>query len=842
MGRRKRKLRRASGLILLLALAAGIASLIAYRATRPEVRRPGEDLADITRSLAADLPPEAPRAVFTDVTENAGLGSFRSFLGDRSSQLPEDMGSGIAWGDYDNDGDDDLFLVAAGGPLTEPEETWAESMLFENRGDGTFSRVDSFPRTRIAGMGAAWGDMDGDGWLDLAVSGYNSLLLFRNTTDGAEARRLVRDPSFESLPGYWAGVSWADFDADGDLDLYVCGYVKYTETESAGARTSIQSGTAVPYTLNPASYEPERNLLFRNDGAGEFTEQAMVWGVSNPEGRSLAAIWHDFDADGRLDLYIANDISDNALLLNRGDTFEDVSLAAWVADYRGAMGLAVGDWNRDGDDDLFVTHWVAQENALYDSRLLENLAAGNRQLTFADLAAPLGLGQIALHSVGWATEFADFDSDGWLDLVVANGSTLESQDDPKRLKKQPLMLLWNRRGEYFHDLAVSSELLGKPRLGRGLAVSDFDLDGDLDIAVMELDSGVTLLRNEMQSGHWVELRLIDAERSRGRGEGATVIVHAGGLDLRRAVGETSYLSQSSLDVHVGLGEIEQIDGVEVQWLGGETEIFVNVEVDGIWELARGSGTGRRTAAAGSAQPGADRKRLQEFWRVQRAAMNAMKVDGDLERASELFEQALALEPDHTDSRYYLGNLLFALGDAERGLEVLDALRRHDPASQRAHKQWGVLRAITAADAAGLAEAQSALERALEINPEETGSLLALGEIAILRGNTKEALERLEWACRTNPRAVGGFYLRAYIVWKGGDAAASVALLRSALSARGPEWKPQGAAAEGDVRARMHVETSPLARFWESWSGTADPSTAFGQLDAFLATSKDRLSR
>ncbi len=850
IGRRKRKLRRTKRIVLSLALLSLAIALVAYRASRPEVRKPGEDLADITRSLARDLPSDAPYPEFSDVTQAAGLGDFRTFLGERSSQLPEDMGSGVAWGDFDNDGDDDLFLVAAGGTLTAAREAWAESMLFENRGDGTFSRVMDFPETRILGMGAAWGDVDGDGWLDLVVSGYNSLRLYRNRASkqpdfaaGTEARRLVRDESFADLPGYWAGVSWADFDNDGDLDLYVCGYVKYEEAEPGHNRSSMQSGTSVPYTLNPASFEPERNLLFRNDGSGNFTEEALLYGVSNPEGRSLAAIWHDFDADGRLDLYIANDISDNALLLNRGDSFEDVSLAAWVADYRGAMGLTVGDWNRDGDDDLFVTHWIAQENALYDSRLLENAAAGNDQLTFADLAAPLGLGQIALHSVGWATEFADFDADGWLDLVVANGSTLEANAPTRHLKRQPTMLLWNRRGEYFHDLAPLHDLLATPRLGRGLALSDYDLDGDLDILMVELDSGVRLLRNEIEQGHWIALRLRDPGRSTGRGEGSTTIVRAGGIELRRTVGGTSYLSQSSLSLHVGLGDLDRVDEVEVQWLGGKSETFTGVEVDAIWELVRGRKEATRVSPAlhpATASQGIatvlsqeEKERLLEFWKTQRSAMDAMKVDGDTERAITLFKRALALNPEHADSRYYLGNLLWTRGDRDRGLAELDALRRQIPMSHRAHKQWGVLRAMSASGPGDLADAATALERAHEINQEETGSLLALGEIAILQGQTEPARQRLEWVCRTNPRAVGGFYLRAYLAHRGGDPTASTELLRTAQAARGPEWKPPGAAAEGDVHRRMYIETSPLSRFWQSWDGIADPAVAFEPLESFL---------
>ncbi len=843
LSRRHRKLRRLKRWLLAATLVSAAALLWIYRATRPEIRRPGEDLTDITQTLAADLPADAPFPDFTDVTIEAGLGDFRTFAGERSSQLPEDMGSGAAWGDYDNDGDDDLFVVGAGGTLTRPPDGWAESALFENLGDGTFRRSAAFPETRIMGMGAAWGDYDDDGWLDLAVSGYNSLSLFRNVAGDpsggeAEGRRLAKDDAIPNLPGYWAGVSWADIDNDGNLDLYVCGYVRYEPDNSGAGRSSSQSGTTVPYTLNPASYEPERNLLFRNEGDGRFTEVALLYGLSNPGGRSLSALWHDFDQDGRLDVYVANDISDNALLLNRGDTFEDVSLAAWVADYRGAMGLTAGDWNRDGDDDLFVTHWVAQENALYDSRLAETSAAGNPQLTFSDLAAPLGLGQIALHAVGWGTEFGDFDGDGWLDLVVANGSTLETKEEPRSLKKQPAMLLWNRRGEYFHDLAPSSELLATPRLGRGLALADYDLDGDLDILSVELDSGVRLLRNDMAHGRWIEFDLVGS--AGGRGHGATVLVRAAELALRRTVGGTSYLSQSSETLHFGLGDVDRIDEVEVLWPGGTAERFDGVELDSRWKLVQGESRARPTRAwpsklAAEPIPEDPRERTLEFWKTQRAAMDALKRDGDVERASALLARALELDPEHADSRYYLANLLWAEGERERALVELDFLRDRDPLSHRAFKQWGVLRAMSAGTAADLDRAAEALERAVEINSEETGGLLALGEVSILRGRFAEARRQLEWACETNPRAVGGFFLRAYLAHRDGDRAQSVALLGAAQTARGPEWKPEGAVAEGDVRQRMHVENSPLARFWTGWDGDDQPAEAFRSLEAFLAS-------
>jgi tetratricopeptide (TPR) repeat protein len=823
-----------------IAAIAAVAGVFVYRATRPEVRRPGEDLPEITAKLARNLPPEAPMPRFTDVTAEAGLTGFRSFVGDRTSQLPEDMGSGLAWGDFDNDGGDDLFLVSAGGELTLPEEELAPSTLFENLGDGTFRPVESFPELRIRGMGAAWGDYDGDGWLDLAVSGYQVLRLLRNVEGRFEAAPDLPVPE----GGYWSGVSWADFDNDRDLDLYVCGYVQYVEDSGGVRHASEQYGTTVPYTLNPASFEPESNLLLRNDGGGKFQDVAAPWGVSNPEGRSLGALWHDFDADGRLDLYVANDISDNALFMNRGETFEEVGLSAWVADYRGAMGLTAGDWNRDGDDDLFITHWIAQENALYDSRLVDmaGVAAPNDsrpvQLTFTDQASPLGLGQIAIQSVGWGTEFADFDADGWLDLVVSNGSTLEAAGQPKLLKPQPMMLFWNQQGTHFHDLAPLNEELVKPRVGRGLALSDYDRDGDLDLAVMVLYEGIKLYRNDLETGNslGIELRSRGTGSGQGFGEGSTVVVRAGDLLLRRSLTRASYLSQSSRVLHFGLADAGGADSVEVHWHGGDSQTFGPLAAGAVWRLTEGEEQPRQVAGAAAVATRpieGDRERLVAFWAAQRAAMDAFKFDADCERAVPLFREALALDPTHEDSLYYLANCLAGLGDTAAALAELDTLRTTSPMSHRAQMRWGVLRAMHATGDEDLEAAEAALLRALEINREETGSLLALGEVAMLRGKFDQAEDHLERATTTNPRAVGGFFLRAYMAWKRGDEEAARRLLEAAQAARGPDWKPEGTTAEGDVKGRQYREESPLSRFWESWDGSIDPTSAFAGLDARL---------
>jgi Flp pilus assembly protein TadD len=812
--------------------------LITHRNGGGAQYQPGEANADITDSLGRKLPPNAPTPNLVDVTVDAGLADFVTFAGDRSSQLPEDMGPGAAWGDYDNDGDDDLFLVSAGGPLTAGPDRLAPSALFENLTNGRFRRVTGFPEPRVIGLAAAWGDADGDGWIDLVVTGYNVLLLYRNIHG-----RFERDPKFGPRNGFWSGAAWGDYDNDGDLDLYVCNYVQYVQTDADTAKASEQGGLAVPFTLNPASYPPGRNVFFRNNGTGVFTEVAEKLGVANPDGRSLSALWHDFDDDGWLDLYVANDISDNVLYHNVNGRFIDISHPAWVADPRGAMGLAAGDWNRDGDDDLFVTHWVAQENALYDSLLKDS-----GRLTFNDAADSAGLGQIGLPMVGWGTEFVDLDADGWLDLVVANGSTFETDDRPKQLTPQNPFLFWNARGEFFHDLAPFAAPLAAPHVGRGLAVSDFDNDGDIDILIMRHGERVQLLRNDMPQRNWVSvsLRARPTRDSLARPAiGAHTVAHVNGGTLRRAVTSASYLSQSSAVLHFGLGDATSIDRLEVRWRGGAIDAYSGLSAATRWEIVEGEPSPRQitrlpprsTTAVMTPTPASttDRERVVAFWNAQRAGMHAMKVERNCPKAIELFRTALLHDPAHEDARYYLGTCLAETGNAEGALQQYEELTRNNRQSHRGHAAWGTLRAITARSREDLARAEAALERAHRLNPEETGALLTLGEVALMRRDVKLARERLLLACQMNPRAGRGFFLLGYLRWKEGDTAGARGLLDEALQTRGPEWKPKGATAEGDVSRKAHSETTPLSRFWDGWDGAPVPAQAYARLDAYLTT-------
>ena len=860
---RKRRLRRTIAALAAALLVGGLVGVVVYLKSRPAQYRPDEQSDDITSSLAHELPPEAPEPRLADITREAGLAGFRNFTGDRTSQLPEDVGPGLAWGDFNNDGYDDLLLVSAGGALNIPTEQLQPCALFENLGNGTFRKVEAFPELRIHGMGAAWGDYDGDGFLDLIITGYDALILLHN--EGGTGK-FTRDMRLPDRKGFWSSPAWGDFDNDRRLDLHVCSYVQYIANDADRQKISQQIGTAVPYTLNPASYLGGLNALFHQRADGTFVDVATELKVQNPEGRSLGGVWHDFDQDGWLDLYIANDVSDNVLYRNVGGRFEDISHPAWVADYRSAMGLAVGDFDRDGDDDLHVTHWVAQENALYENLLINrharpsatNAPATTKQVSsrkppvmFVDIADQRGLGQIALPFVGWGTEFVDLDHDGWLDLLVVNGSTLEMDGPPpKRLQPQEAFLFWNRRGEFFDNLAPLNKTLSEKHVSRGLACADFDSDGDMDFAIADLFEGVRLLRNDMAAGHWLKMRLRSrnsAGTANGFGDGSTVIAWVGGVPLRRSVTGVSYLSQSSHTLHWGLGPATRVDRLEIRWHAGATNFIEGIEADAFYEILEGDNQPRRLVAdvrrlhseIGNSESlltsaaTNDRQRLLQFWNTQRAAMNAMKVEQDNAKAIRLFREAITLNPAHEDSRYYLGLCLASQGDAEGALGALAELQQINPQSHRAWQQWGVVRAIYAKTDADLAAAQQALQHAHALNPEETGALLLLGEVALLRGDRNLADERLAAATHTNPKAIGGFFLRGYLAWKRGDGGGAKDFLEQTRKALGPDWQPKGATSEGDVKRKQHVESSPLAPFWMKWNGQPDPATAFAALDQRL---------
>ncbi len=540
----------------------------------------------LTSILSREITPDMVRFTFDDVTNTAGI-SFRHFPAVRQSLLPEDMGSGVAWGDYDNDGDPDLFLVNFHGSILDPipdHPQRGRCALYRNDLNGTFTDVSAEAGLDVAlfGMAAAWGDYDNDDDLDLYITAYGRNLLFENNGDGTftditEAAG-VGDESFS------AGCAWTDYNGDGLIDLYVCNYVQFVHRKGDASRNTRQYGSEIPYTINPSSYLPQSNRMYRNNGDGTFTDVAKEIGVDNPDGRSLGVVCFDFDDDGLIDLYVANDVSSNGVFRNRGDgTFADIGAVSLAADYRGAMGLAVGDYDHDDDFDLFVTHWIAQENAFFENMFSEGWTddAGKRRVMFMDNSEVAGLGQISLKTVGWATGFADFDNDGHADLWVVNGNTLEQRDDHTRLKPQQLHLFRQEPGEGFYEIGRQAcPSLANEFVGRGGAYADYDLDGRIDLLAMRFGEGPLLLHNSTENDHhWISIRLRQDQLNT-RALGARITITCGELIQTAQVGaDGSYLSQHQLDLHFGLGESDTVDELTITWPDGSVQTEHDLQAD-----------------------------------------------------------------------------------------------------------------------------------------------------------------------------------------------------------------------------------------------------------------------
>lgn len=567
---RRRVLLRRSIVACILVTAGVLAIFVAPRwFGKPEVYLPGGDVEGITRSLERSATGSETPFELTDVAAEAGI-AFHHFPGRRSTQLPEDMGSGVAWGDYDADGDPDLYLVNISGSLRRtPEElqsSAARNTLYENLGNGSF--VDVTERAGVGsrgiGMGACWGDVDGDGRLDLFTTAYGYNHLFVNEGDGRFEETTER--AGLGGQGFWTGCSFGDYDNDHDLDLYVSGYVDYAFDPADTLKASNQYEAVLPYTLNPSSYPPISNRLYRNAGDGTFTDVTEFAGVANAAGKSLSITWCDFDMDGWLDIYVANDVSDNVLFKNLGDgRFADNSHEAWVADYRGAMGLAVEDWDHDGDIDIFVTHWLAQENALYRNLLLETPSAAEKTMRFVDEADAKGLGQIALDYIGWGTLLSDLDSDGNLDLLITNGSTFPQKEKPWLLQPMRDQLFWNKGGEegFFEAGAMASSYFEMANSSRGMAAADYDLDGDVDILILNYGGRAVLLRNDSAQGSALRVQ-VEGPAGAPSCPGTLIEMFVGSRRAALQMGASvSYMSQSEAVAHLGTGAAAVVDSLRI---------------------------------------------------------------------------------------------------------------------------------------------------------------------------------------------------------------------------------------------------------------------------------------
>jgi hypothetical protein len=517
--------------------------------------------------------------------------------------LPEIMGAGAALFDYDNDGDLDVFLVQGGTPAPAPALGRAggpsrpTSRLFRNdlaagpEARRTLRFTDVTDAAGVAlvaqGMGAAVADYNNDGFLDLFVTTFGPDVLYRNNGNGTftdvTAQARVSDPLWST------SASFLDYDRDGDLDLFVANYVAFTEANNRQCR---DGAGAVDY-CTPSVYDAVPDRLYRNDGKGQFTNVTESSGISKAFGKGLGVVAGDFDSDGWLDIYVANDATPNQLWMNRQNgTFADRGLLSGAAlNAQGfseaSMGIGSGDFDADGDEDLFITNLVQETFVLY---------ANDGQGLFEDVRTRTGVGPRTGAYTGFGTDWFDYDNDGWLDLFMTNGAVniipkLRGQPRPYRMNGQ----LFHNSGKGRLDevpAGTAGPDFSQTEIGRGAAFGDIDNDGDLDIVVSNNGGPAKLLLNQAAGQHhWVQVRLDQGPANR-FGFGAWIgLARAGRPTLwRRVKTDGSYLSASDSRVHFGLGSSAEIGSIEVRWPDGGRERFTGLSAGRVLVLKRGVGT------------------------------------------------------------------------------------------------------------------------------------------------------------------------------------------------------------------------------------------------------------
>ena len=504
-----------------------------------------------------------PRLV--DVAAAAGL-EFVSRTGDGTMDyIVEANGNGGAWVDYDGDGDLDVLLVS-GGTLEEPAPPGGMLALYANDGGGRFTDVTARSGLRSSGwgMGVCTADLERDRDVDLYVTAWGANRLFRNRGDGSFEE--VAAAAGVDDPGWSHGCAFGDVDRDGDPDLYVTHYVRFDRASTAARGPATPCGYMGNRTFcGPLGLVAEPDRLFVNRGDGTF-EAASEPRVERDQPRyGMGVVIADLDHDGWLDLFVTNDSQENYLFRNAGGgRFEEVGMLVGLAlnelgSAQASMGIAAGDYDRDGDTDLFVTNFSQDYNTLYR----------NQGGYFVDATLPAGLGLVSHHQLGWGTLFVDVDHDGWLDLFVGNGHVYEDVESfgLGSTFEQPAQLLRNLGGGRFAEVSASvgPDLL-VPRSVRGLAAGDLEGDGDLDLLLVQLNAPPALLRNDGgPAGAW----LVIAPAGLADPTGLRATVQAGEVTLSaQLVAGAGYLSASATSLHFGLGAAESVDTVELRELDG----------------------------------------------------------------------------------------------------------------------------------------------------------------------------------------------------------------------------------------------------------------------------------
>ena len=553
----------------------------------------------LTLSLALCAIPaglESPK--FVDVTAKSGIAGFRNVQGGDPNAKPhivEVMGGGAAFLDFNNDGNLDILLVRGASLSSFRTGGDAVCALYKGDGRGHFQDVThqaGLDAVKGWGMGVAVADYDNDGWDDILVTGYMRNFLFHNKGNGT-FDDVAAAAGIQGL-GLWAmGAAFGDLDGDGNLDLYIANYLDYSVLKAPKADDSCNY-RGVRVFCGPRGLPGERDALYFGDGKGHFRDQTEALGIDPEKWYGLGVLIGDYDNDGWPDIFVANDLTGNLLYHNLGKgKFEQVAVTAGAAlsedgVEQGSMGVDYGDLDNDGWLDMYYTNASFQSNTLL---------LNNHDGSFTIITNTAGHGDTTHLYVGWGTLFSDLNNDGWEDLFVVNGH-LYPEADRFQLGlqyKQRALVFMNKHDKTFKEIGLELGLAERWK-SRGLAVGDYDNDGKLDVLVNNLDDAPVLLHNELTSqSHWLMVKCVGTTSNRSA-VGARLTLHAGKLQMMREIkAGNSYLSSNDLRVHFGMGDEGKADWIEVKWPSGLVERVENVKADQVVTLVEGKTVATRPA-------------------------------------------------------------------------------------------------------------------------------------------------------------------------------------------------------------------------------------------------------
>ena len=539
----------------------------------------------LARSPLWGTPSEPLGFHFTDVTGSAGI-HFRHNNGAYGGKLlPETLGSGCAFLDYDGDGWQDILLVNS---MDWPGHIRQRSTpkLYRNNRNGTFTDVtrEAGLDVEIYGLGVAAADYNNDGFPDILFTCVGQNRLFKNTGKGRFVD-VTHTSGLGKRLAFSTSALWFDYDRDGLLDLFVCNYVKWSPEHDVFCSLD---GKHKSY-CTPEAYVGQTCWLFRNRGNGTFEDMTASSGIFDSSSKSLGVAMLDYDQDGWADLLVANDTQPNKLYHNlHNGTFRDVAVEAGIAfsqdgKARAGMGVDVGDFDNSGRASVAITNFDNEMIGLYRSE-----PGGN----FADVAVQSGVGLPSKTTLGFGCAFVDCNLDGWLDLIAVNGHIDDTVRNVRNVgyAQPPQLFLNSGRGTFTEVGAQVGGGFAQPRVGRGLALGDFDRDGDQDVLLTTNNGPAFLFRNDQTNGHRsVRIRLVGTKSNRD-GIGARVKVFAGGMMQTRMVRSgSSYLSQSELPVTFGLGKEDKIERIIVDWPSGRSEDFKSLQAGRTYEITEATG-------------------------------------------------------------------------------------------------------------------------------------------------------------------------------------------------------------------------------------------------------------